>query len=238
MAHARAAYHRALCVQDGAVIVTLSSSGSGLVGCLEGCWEAIREEHPDVPEAVVLVGSGSGERSGYLKLGHFAAHRWEVRGENRHEVLIGGEGLQRGPIGVLGTLLHEAAHGLAQVRQVQDTSRGGRYHNRRYKTLAEELGLEVCLDGPGGWTATEVPLTTQVAYAGELERLQGALVLWRREEARRGGRGAGSGSRNYLPRACSCHRRIRVATATLIAAPIVCGACGGEFEPTGGGLDA
>jgi hypothetical protein len=29
---------------------------------------------------------------------------------------------------VLGTLLHEAAHGLAQARSIQDTSRQGRYH--------------------------------------------------------------------------------------------------------------
>ena len=36
------------------------------------------------------------------------------------------------------TLLHEAAHGLAQPRKVQDTSRGGRYHNRRYATLAAD----------------------------------------------------------------------------------------------------
>jgi hypothetical protein len=38
-------------------------------------------------------------------------------------VLISGEGFQRGPVDVLGTLLHEAAHGLAYARQVQDTSR-------------------------------------------------------------------------------------------------------------------
>jgi hypothetical protein len=58
-------------------------------------------------------------------------------------VLVSGEGLQRGPVDVLGTLLHEAAHGLAYARKVSDTSRQGRYHNRRYATLAGELGLEV-----------------------------------------------------------------------------------------------
>ena len=43
-------------------------------------------------------------------------------------MLVSGEGLQRGPTDVLGTLLHEAAHGLAQARSIQDTSRQGRYH--------------------------------------------------------------------------------------------------------------
>jgi hypothetical protein len=72
-----------------------------------------------------VVASGSeGKR---VNWGHFAPHRWQVNGADRHEVLVGGEGLQRGPTEVLGTLLHEAAHGLAQTRSIQDTSRGGRY---------------------------------------------------------------------------------------------------------------
>jgi hypothetical protein len=66
---------------------------------------------------------------------------------------------------VLGTLLHEAAHGLAQARSVQDASRGGRYHNRRYATLARELGLEVATVKPIGWSATIVPDHTATAYA-------------------------------------------------------------------------
>jgi hypothetical protein len=114
-------------------------AASLLVAALEHAWQTIRIRHPEVPEAVLVVASGSeGKR---LNLGHFAPHRWQVNGADRHEVLVGGEGLQRGPLEVLGTLLHEAAHGLAQARGVQDTSRQGRYHNRRYATLAHELGL-------------------------------------------------------------------------------------------------
>jgi hypothetical protein len=36
-----------------------------------------------------------------------------------HRPLVSGEGLQRGPVHVLSTLLHGAAHGLAHVRQVR-----------------------------------------------------------------------------------------------------------------------
>jgi hypothetical protein len=35
--------------------------------------------------------------------------------------------------------VHEAAHGLANTRGVKDTSRQGRYHNKRFRALAEEL---------------------------------------------------------------------------------------------------
>jgi len=210
--------HTTIPIADGATSVLLAA--------LEHAWQTIRTRHPQVPEAVLVVASGSeGKR---LNLGHFAPHRWEVAGADRHEVLAAGEGLHRGPLEVLGTLLHEAAHGLAQARSVQDTSRQGRYHNRRYAQLARELGLEVTSVKPIGWSATTVPEPTAAGYAGQLEELQAALVLWRRQEHRLG---TGTRSRNLLAAACGCGRRIRVAKATLAEAPILCGACQEPFEP-------
>jgi len=206
---------------------TTPSDGAAslLVAALEHTWQTIRTRHPDVPDAVLVVASGAeGKR---LNLGHFAPHRWQVHGSDRHEVLVGGEGLQRGPVDVLGTLLHEAGHGLAQARGVQDTSRQGRYHNRRYATLARELGLEVTSSKPIGWSATTVPEPTTAAYAGQLEDLAAALVLWRRHEHRIG---AGPRSRNLLAATCGCGRRIRVAKTTLAEAPILCGACEQPFK--------
>jgi hypothetical protein len=205
---------------------TTDGAASLLVAALEHAWQTIRTRHPDVPEAVLVVASGSEGRR--LNLGHFAPHRWQVNGADRHEVLVGGEGLHRGPLEVLGTLLHEAAHGLAQARSIQDTSRQGRYHNRRYATLARELGLEVASVKPIGWSATTVSETTAAGYAGQLEELQAALVLWRRQEHRIG---TGTRSRNLLAAGCGCGRRIWVAKATLAEAPILCGACEQPFEP-------
>jgi hypothetical protein len=201
-------------------------SASLLVAALEHAWQAIRTRHPEVPEAVLVVASGAeGKR---LNLGHFAPHRWQVNGADRHEVLIGGEGLQRDPVEVLGTLLHEAAHGLAQARSIADTSRQGRYHNRRYATLASELGLEAASVKPIGWSATTVPNTTAAAYAGQLEDLAAALVLWRRHEHRSG---SGPRARNLLAATCGCGRRIRVAKTTLAEAPILCNRCCQPFQP-------
>jgi hypothetical protein len=205
---------------------SLDGAASLLVAALEHTWQTIRSRHPDVADAVLMVASGAEGRR--LNLGHFAPHRWQVHGADRHEVLVGGEGLQRGPTDVLGTLLHEAAHGLAQARSIQDTSRDGRYHNRRYATLACELGLEVAQVRPIGWSATTVPNHTAAAYAAQLEELAAALVLWRRLEHRSG---AGTRARNLLVASCGCGRRIRVAKTTLAEAPIVCGACEEPFQP-------
>jgi hypothetical protein len=208
---------------------TPHGTASLLVAALEHTWQTIRQHHPDVPEAVLVVASGSeGKR---LNLGHFAPHRWQVHGANRHEVLVGGEGLQRSPVDVLGTLLHEAAHGLAQARSVRDTSRQGRYHNHRYAQLARELGLDVTIQPPIGWSHTTVPEQTAGVYAGQLEQLAAALVLWRRLELRVG---SGTRSRNLLACTCGCDRRIRVAKATLAEAPILCGACAEPFQPETG----
>jgi hypothetical protein len=189
-------------------------------------YSAALDSSREVPDAVLVIASGSeGKR---LNLGHFAPHRWQVHGTDRHEVLVGGEGLHRGPLEVLGTLLHEAAHGLAYGRSIQDTSRQGRYHNRRYAQLAVELGLEATSVKPIGWSATTVPEPTAIAYAGPLEDLAAALVLWRRQEHHIG---PGTRSRNLLAAGCGCGRRIRAAKTTIAEAPIVCGACGQPFEP-------
>ncbi len=102
------------------------------------------------------------------------------------------------------------------------------HKEHRYAHLARELGLDVTSIKPIGWSATTVPDTTADAYAGQLEELQAALVLWRRQEHRIG---TGTRSRNLLACTCGCGRRIRAAKATLAEAPIVCGACEHPFEP-------
>jgi hypothetical protein len=193
-----------------------------LVATLEQAWAAIRSRHPEVPEAIVVVAAGQ-----RLRWGHFAAGRWQLPAGRRPEVLVGGEGLRRPAREVLGTLLHEAAHGLADRRGIQDTSRGGRYHNRRYRQLAEEVGLQVACVDPIGWSATTVPEQTAHSYAELLAELEARLTLWRRQEHP----GAAGTSRNLLACACGCPRRIRVAPATLQAAPIVCVACELPFSP-------
>jgi hypothetical protein len=175
---------------------------------------------------VVIVASGGDAKR--LALGHFAPGRWQVNGTGHHEVLVGAEGLARGATDVLATLLHEAAHGLANARGIQDTSRQGRRHNRRYAQLAAELGLDVGRDPRIGWSLTTLPQPTAQRYAAVLDKLRAALVLWRYLDTLAG---RTTTSRNLLACTCPCQRRIRVARATLAEAPITCGACNGTFEP-------
>ena len=213
-----------------------------LVSALEQAWADIRARHPQVPPAVVVLGSGTiGAPSGRMRLGHFAALRWHHDPEHNHdqdgpggpvvaglpEVFIGGEGLARGPVEVLGTLLHEAAHALADVRGIKDTSRQGRWHNTRFKTLAEELGIAVVKDARIGWSPTTVTDSTREAYRVTIAELGAALRLYRAPEPT----GGQSGKAKTPPCVCECGRRIRVAPTVLAAGPITCQLCDSEFRP-------
>ena len=93
--------------------------------------------------------------------------------------MISGEGLRRSAREVLATLLHEAAHALADARGIKDTSRQGRYHNKHFKNCAEEVGLTVEHDDKFGWSATTITPATELAYASQLQALTEAMTLWR-----------------------------------------------------------
>jgi hypothetical protein len=205
---------------------TVAGAASPLLATLEHAWAAIQARHPEVPDAVLVVASGGDAKR--LHLGHFAPDRWQVNGAGRHEVLVGGEGLQRGPVDVLATLLHEAAHGLARARSIKDTSRQGRYHNRRYAQLAAELGLDVAHHERIGWSLTSVPDATVSAYTAVLDEIRVALVLWRYLDQLASTRVP---SRNLLACTCPCGRKLRAAKSTLADAPILCGACDQPFQP-------
>jgi hypothetical protein len=129
----------------------------------------------------------------------------------------------RGPADVLATLLHEAAHALAQVRGV--TSRQGRWHNARFKALAQELGIEVTKDPRVGWSPTALLDATRDAYAATIVELGQALRLIRTVEIT----GAGKKSKPTPPAVCACGRKIRVSKSVFAAGPIICGICNQAF---------
>jgi hypothetical protein len=203
-------------------------TGSELVAALERAWGAIAERHLDVPAAVVIVGSGSQGRARGLRLGHFAASRWSVAPgtPSLGEVFVAGEGLDRGSVDVLGTLLHEAAHALAHARGVRDTSRQGRYHNRRFAQLAGELGLDVEHHAQLGWSLTSVRAPTAVVYGSALAELERALIAHRFGELP----SPRAPGRNGAVAMCACGRRIRIAPAVLGLGPVLCGVCAQPFS--------
>lgn len=199
-----------------------------LVGALETAWTAIRVRHSDVPAAVIIVGSGtSAKANAEAKFGHFASLRWQHGEQRLPEVLVSGEGLRRTPIEVFTTLLHEAAHGLADARAIKDTSRGGRWHNKHFATLAGELGLSTEKSDKYGWAFCTAHDTIRGEYAPVLDTLAAAMRAFRHpEEVAEKSR---KDSNNGLSLTCDCPRKIRVSVAVADEGPIVCGVCDAPF---------
>src|SRR5262245_57591103 len=95
--------------------ITHEMVNSRLTIALERTWRMVRKAHPDVPPVIITIGSGA-EKTG-LKFGHFAAAKWQHNDQAVSELFIGGEGLRRGAVELLDTVLHEAAHGVAFTRE-------------------------------------------------------------------------------------------------------------------------
>jgi curved DNA-binding protein CbpA len=203
---------------------------SRILHVLEDTWQVIRHHHPQIPPVVIIVASGTDGKQ--ARWGYHAPKRWQVGLDERTQIMVSGEGLRRGAASVLGTLLHEAAHALAAARGIQDTSRQGRYHNKKFKAHAEELGINVEHDPRLGWSITTLPHGTAMRYALQLADLHAFITLWRHDETNGGP--TGRRSTNLIAASCPCGRSIRIAASTLADAPVICGACDGTFTPKNG----
>lgn len=88
--------------------------------------------------------------------GHFTLsdNTWVSKLGGTHEINIGAGTLARPIEEVAATLLHEMVHYYNYVNGIQDCSRGGTYHNKRFKAAAEAHGLNVEHHDKYGWVIT------------------------------------------------------------------------------------
>jgi hypothetical protein len=223
---------------------THTASTRPIIAALEAAWKHAQETMPamNIPDVVIVLGSGTVGRQAVR--GHFAASRWaEGKTTAHHEVLVAGERLADGAEAVLSTLLHEAAHASCHALGIQDTSRGGRYHNRQFQAAAEMLGLTTDKHQTIGVTTTGLTEAARDAYLEVLATLAKAITVYRHSEAEVrtlvtvGKAGAGvetpaapAKSRNGLALVCGCGRKIRASVSVAEAGPIVCGLCGQAFQ--------
>jgi hypothetical protein len=253
-------------------VTAIETTGSGLIAALEQTWADLRRRTPQLPEVVVVTGTGLSSAAVHLdaKWGHFGADHW-VQGHpteaghgaaldlsaarRKPELFIAGECLAQGPRQTLQTMLHEAVHALAHARGVNDTSRGGTYHNKRaFVALAVELGLA----WPQGQRPhpvvgfSEVQLTepTLADYADTLAHLGAAIRLYRdtfRRLGLLGGQDHGKGpdgqdgdgqqptgkAGERFKVACGCQppRSFGIRAKPYTPGPITCAVCGQDFQP-------
>lgn len=227
-----------------------------MVQAITAAWKAIQKRNPEVPDVVVTFGAGS--TRGGVVLGHFGPSRWENTEGSAHELFISGEGLIDGGAAVMATLIHEAAHGHSVATGIVDVSRGGRYHNKRFKAVAESMGITTAYSDSLGWSTSTISDDGRKMYATAIKRLDAAISEhYRRIEADvlagpvktptgaptgtgtttigrgHGGRGTGrTSSNNGVSLRCECPtpRRIRLAASVAELGTITCDVCGHIFH--------
>lgn len=153
-------------------------TGSSVVRLLERVHARIRQNHPEVPEVVIVTGAGIGFGSG--KWGHFRPQGWTTGETSIHEMFMAGETLAKGARQVLQTMIHESAHALAEHRGEKDTSRQGRWHNQVFRRTAEELGLEYKhekADKTLGFSQVTLTAETVAEYKDLLDELDAEIHL-------------------------------------------------------------
>ncbi len=79
---------------------------------------------------------------------------WRRKDENRHELNLGAENLARPIEELVATMIHEMTHLYNLAHGVQDCSRGGMYHNKKFKEEAERRLLHIEHHSTYGWTIT------------------------------------------------------------------------------------
>ncbi|MGD9795035.1 MAG: hypothetical protein AB7V43_16310 [Acidimicrobiia bacterium] len=221
------------------------AAASELIEACERAWRSIQHQQPGVPDVVIVLGTGV-ERGRLVKLGHWWGGRWMADGQVRGEVLLAGEALHLQPSQVFEVLLHEAAHGLNAARGVQDASRGGRYHNGKFKSAAEELGLVVTSMPPYGWAHTALGPNASKVYEPDISRLGDAMRIARRlganvrlgeadrdkdqDQSETEGQTTGDAAARPGRAACGCGRKMRMTPSVLAQGPVLCGLCGHEFS--------
>ncbi|MBQ8935956.1 MAG: SprT-like domain-containing protein [Oscillospiraceae bacterium] len=126
---------------------------SRTAGYLEKIFRALNAHYFDgaIEEAIITI------QSTPRAYGHVTvAKAWsKADGETRHELNIGAGTLDRPIEEVVATMQHEMVHLYCLQNGIKDTSRGGAYHNKRFKAEAEKRDLTISYDSKIGWSITQ-----------------------------------------------------------------------------------
>ena len=74
--------------------------------------------------------------------------------EGMYEINLSAQFLNRSIPEVASTLIHEMCHQWAKVNDFKDTARSGSFHNKLFKEIAEDHGLDVEYVHGRGWAVT------------------------------------------------------------------------------------
>jgi len=105
----------------------------------------------ELEEPIIFV-QGSAKKSGYGWFTPWMSWQNADGSIQKPEIAIVAESLNREPLDIAGTMLHEMIHLYNFTEGIKDGSDD--IHNKKYKLSAEDHGLEVSKNGKFGWSIT------------------------------------------------------------------------------------
>lgn len=190
-----------------------TTSMSGAVKQLERMFTVLNKDKFDneLPMPIITVMKKPGT-FGHMSMGKV----WKQDETGNYELNIEASHLGDPIEQIIDTMIHEMVHLYCNIKDIQDVSRGGKYHNKRFKQEAEKRGLQCFECGQYGWNTK--PHDGLIEYA--LSKGWTKIQLGREKERRRleGGRKPSS-TRKYICPCCNMSVR-----ATKVV-NIWCGDC-------------
>lgn len=195
---------------------------SELSAALMAAFNAINEHfyNGELEKPVITFKEGA-RKSAY---GWIETRKQWVQGKNeRYEINISVDYIgQRSVESTIGTLMHEMAHLYNLMNNIKDTSRGGVYHNKRFKETAEAHGLKIEHNEHIGWSLTSLPDSTKMWIRDNINIKD--IHIYKRI-AEKATKGKGKSKQSMRKLVCPlCGNIVRV-TKDII---VMCGECTNE----------
>ncbi|MBA0054307.1 hypothetical protein E0L36_26685 [Streptomyces sp. AJS327] len=200
---------------------------SMIIAAVATAWDALRERHRDLPEVSVVIDTTG------------APHdlRWPDADGKIHgvptppELAVHVDTVREGAKAVVEHVIHVATHALCRVRGVSETSNRGRRHNKRFATMATELGGHwpdgQKPDSVRGFSPVPVTDTAMADMGQHVAALEAAIDQASADLVDLAVPHAPAKNRVYLK--CSCDRTLQMGPRVAAMGPVICGVCHHEF---------
>jgi len=142
--------------------------------------------------------------------------------EGMYEINLSAQFLNRSISETASTLIHEMCHQWARANNFQDTARSGSFHNKLFKEIAEDHGLNAEYVHGRGWTATSLSEGTAKLLRGFIEKHPQTLIY--REMPIKVKRVRDVSVRKYVCPDCE------VSVRATKAVNVVCGDCNKQMQ--------
>ncbi|QFR02568.1 hypothetical protein F9278_15125 [Streptomyces phaeolivaceus] len=211
--------------------------GAVIISAIETAWREIRRRFDGVPDICVTTPPTTGAQDPTKCTALRTGRRFERYGHLTMQLQVSSGTLGLGGRPMMEGLLHHAAHGLALTRRIVDVSGGDRrWHNKKYGSLAREVGLVPPARAAKVIGRGRCPLPDSEAekWAEVIAALDAtaAVQLKATIQAVAPPRGGRSGSRFAI--VCECTpvpRRQQVTPHFYEQGPLLCGLCLAKFRP-------